>query len=387
MSASTENSASRPTPNSSGTKVLISLAAAVIVLIGLGRISSIVGPVFLALVLTICVYPVKQRLLLRGVPPVLAGMATILSVYAMVGALVASLWVSAVQLTRLLPQFAPQITELGNDLRIFLHDTLGIGDEQVRAIVDSVDLRVLIDTAYNLLGSAMNLGSGMVFLLLLVMFMSIDATYFPTILAVVKEKRAPVVEALSNFAKLSRSFMIMTTIFGAIVAVLNLALLLILGVPGAGLWALLSFVCGFIPFIGFWISLVPAAIMALLAGGLPTFIGVVAFYGVINSLIQSIIQPKFVSGSVNLNMTLTFLSVIFWSALLGPLGALMAVPLSLFARAILVDSHPQAAWLRPFIGDISESKAMLTIQRAEAKAAKAARAARKPANAPKKPSE
>lgn len=365
-----ENPASTPTLNSSGTKVLISLAAAVIVLIGLGRISSIVGPVFLALVLTICVYPLKQRLLLRGVPPVLAGMATIFSVYAMVGALVASLWVSAIQLTRLLPQFAPQMTELRTDLRVFLHDNLGIGDEQVRAIVDSIDLRVLIDTAYNLLGSAMNVGSGLVFLLLLVMFMSIDATYFPTILAVVKEKRAPVVEALSNFAKLSRSFMIMTTIFGAIVATLNLALLLILGVPGAGLWALLSFVCGFIPFIGFWISLVPAAIMALLAGGVPTFIGVVAFYGVINSLIQSIIQPKFVSGSVNLNMTLTFLSVIFWSALLGPLGALMAVPLSLFARAILVDSHPQAAWLRPLIGDISESKAMLAIQRAEAKAAK-----------------
>lgn len=359
-----------PGTGSSGTKVLISLAAAVIVLIGLSRISSIVGPVFLALVLTICVYPVKQRLMARGVPPVLAGMATILSVYAMIGALVASLWVSAVQLTRLLPQFAPQISELRGDLRVFLHDNLGIGDDQVRAIVDSIDLRVLFDTAYNLLGSAMNVGSGLVFLLLLVMFMSIDATYFPTILAVVKEKRAPVVEALGNFAKLSRSFMIMTTLFGAIVAVLNLALLLILGVPGAGLWALLAFVCGFIPFIGFWISLVPAAIMALLAGGLPTFIGVVAFYGVINSLIQSIIQPKFVSGSVNLNMTLTFLSVIFWSALLGPLGALMAVPLSLFARAILVDSHPEAAWLKPFIGDVNESKAMLASQRAAAKAAK-----------------
>lgn len=373
MSAATGTPASAPTPNSSGTKVLISLAAAVIVLIGLSRISSIVGPVFLALVLTICVYPVRQRLLARGVPPVLAGLATILSVYAMIGALVASLWVSAVQLTRLLPQFGPQITQLRADLRIFLHDNLGIGDDQVRAIVNSIDLRVLFDTAYNLLGSAMNVGSGLVFLLLLVMFMSIDATYFPTILAVVKEKRAPVVEALSNFAKLSRSFMIMTTLFGAIVATLNLTLLLILGVPGAGLWALLSFVCGFIPFIGFWISLVPAAIMALLAGGLPTFIGVVAFYGVINSLIQSIIQPKFVSGSVNLNMTLTFLSVIFWSALLGPLGALMAVPLTLFARAILVDSHPDSAWLKPFIGDVSESKAMLAHQRAAAKDAKSAK--------------
>lgn len=370
MSAANGTTAPGPGEGSSGTKVLISLAAAVIVLFGLSRISSIVGPVFLALILTICMYPLKQRLIARGVPAVLATISTILAVYAMIGALIASLWVSAVQLTQLLPQFAPQIAEVGDNLRAFLHDTLGIGDDQVRSIVNSIDLRVLFDTAYNLLGSAMNVGSGTIFLLLLVMFMGIDAAYFPTILAVVQEKRAPVVEALSNFARLSRSFMIMTTVFGAIVAVLNLILLLALGVPGAGLWALLAFVCGFIPFIGFWISLVPAAIMALLAGGLPSFIAVVAFYGVINSLIQSIIQPKFVSGSVNLNMTLTFLSVIFWSALLGPLGALMAVPLSLFARALLVDSHPQSAWLRPFIGDISESKAMLAAQREETKAAK-----------------
>lgn len=359
--------------NSSGTKVLISLAAAVIVLIGLSRIPSIVGPVFLALVLTICVYPLKQKLLARGAPPLVATMASILSVYAILGALVAAMWVSAVQFTKLLPQFAPQIAELRANLRVFLHDTLGIGDEQVRSILDSIDLGSLLNAAYSLLGSALNIGSGSVFLLLLILFMSIDAGYYPTILAVVKEKRAPVVDALTNFAKLSRSFMIMTTIFGAIVALLNLTLLLILGVPGAGLWAMLAFVCGFIPFIGFWISLVPAAIMALLAGGLPSFFAVVAFYGVINSLIQSIIQPKFVAGSVNLNMTLTFLSVIFWSALLGPLGALMAVPLSLFARAILVDAHPQSAWLRPFIGDITESKAMLKAQRGAAKSAKAAK--------------
>ncbi|MDO5751826.1 AI-2E family transporter [Arthrobacter sp.] len=370
MSEANAIPSSVPHQNSSGTKVLISLAAAVIVLFGLSRISSIVGPVFLALVLTISVYPLKQRLINRGVPAALATISTILAVYAMVGALIASLWVSAVQLTQLLPQFAPRISELRGQLRIFLHDNLGIGDDQIRSIVDSVDLRVLLDTAYNLLGSAMNVGSGTIFLLLLVMFMSVDAVYYPTILAVVKEKRAPVVEALSNFAKLSRSFMVMTTIFGAIVAMLNLILLLALGVPGAGLWALLAFVCGYIPFIGFWISLVPAAIMALLAGGLPAFIAVVAFYGVINSLIQSIIQPKFVSGTVNLNMTLTFLSVIFWSALLGPLGALMAVPLSLFARAILVDSHPQSAWLRPFIGDVNESKQMLQEQRAAAKTEK-----------------
>ncbi|PYI39895.1 AI-2E family transporter [Arthrobacter psychrolactophilus] len=374
MSSSHESSLPETVPQSSGGKVLISLAAAVIVLFGLSRISSIVGPVFLALVLTICVYPLKQRLIHRGIPVALATVSTILAVYAILAALVASLWVSAVQLTRLLPQYTSQITELGNDLRHFLHDTLGIGDEQVQTIINSVDLRVLLDAAYSLLGSVMNIGSGAVFLLLLLLFMSVDANYYPTILSSVQEKKASMVTALATFAKLSRSFMVMTTIFGAIVAALNLALLLILGVPGAGLWALLSFVCGFIPFIGFWISLVPVAIMALLSGGLPTLIGVLAFYGIINSLIQSVIQPKFVAGSVNLNMTLTFLSVIFWSALLGPLGALMAVPLSLFARAILVDSHPQAAWLRPFLGDIGEAKALLASRRASDKAAKSVKA-------------
>ena len=361
--------------DSSGTRILLGLAAAVVVLFGLNRMSSIVGPIFLALVLTICAYPIKQRLLEHRVPPVLATTASILSVYAMLGALVASLWVSAVQFTKLLPQFAPQIASLRQDAGTFLHDTLGIGEDQVRSIVDSIDLRSLLDVAYGLLGSVMNLGSGAIFLLLLVLFMSIDANYYPTILAAVKQKRAPLVDALGNFAKLSRSFMVMTTIFGAIVATLNLVLLLILGVPGAGLWALLSFVCGFIPFIGFWISMIPAAIMALLAGGIPSFIAVVAFYGVINSLIQSVIQPKFVAGTVNLNMTTTFVSVIFWSALLGPLGALMAVPLSLFARAILVDAHPKADWLRPLIGDITASKATLKAQREAVKAPKMGAAA------------
>lgn len=93
--------------NSSGTKVLISLAAAVIVLTGLGRISAIVCPVFPALILTSCVYPLKQRLIGRGVPAALATITTVLSVFAMLGAPIASLRVSAIQLTRMLPQYTP----------------------------------------------------------------------------------------------------------------------------------------------------------------------------------------------------------------------------------------------------------------------------------------
>jgi AI-2 transport protein TqsA len=53
---------------------------------------------------------------------------------------------------------------------------------------------------------------------------------------------------------------------------------------------------------------------------------VIVAYSVINVMIQSLLQPKFVGDAVGLSVTLTFLSRVFWSFVIGPLGALLAVP-------------------------------------------------------------
>ncbi|MFN2535252.1 MAG: AI-2E family transporter, partial [Pseudonocardiaceae bacterium] len=79
----------------------------------------------------------------------------------------------------------------------------------------------------------------------------------------------------------------------------------------------------------------PPALLALLEGGVRPAILVIVAYSVINMVIQSLIQPKFVGDTVVLSATLTFLSLVFWSYVLGPLGALLAVPLSLFTKALL----------------------------------------------------
>ena len=52
--------------------------------------------------------------------------------------------------------------------------------------------------------------------------------------------------------------------------------------------------------------------------------------------------------------TLTFVSLVFWSFVLGPIGALLAVPLTLFAKALLIDADPSAQWVRPLLGDRQE---------------------------------
>lgn len=78
-------------------------------------------------------------------------------------------------------------------------------------------------------------------------------------------------------------------------------------------------------------------------------IAVIIVYSVINFVIQSIIQPRYIGNSVGLSTTLTFLSLVFWTFILGPLGAILAVPMSLLLRAVVVEADPASRWLLPLV--------------------------------------
>ena len=153
----------------------------------------------------------------------------------------------------------------------------------------------------------------------------------------------------SSFARGTRSYLGVSAVFGLIVAVVDVIVLELMGVPGAFVWGVLAFVTNFIPNIGFVIGVVPPAVIALLDGGPGLMIAVIVMYSVVNFVIQSVIQPRFVGNAVGLSTSLTFISLIFWAWVLGPLGALLAVPMSLFFKAVLVEADPKARWMDPLI--------------------------------------
>ena len=141
--------------------------------------------------------------------------------------------------------------------------------------------------------------------------------------------------------------MVVTTVLGIAQGIVNWIALVILGVPGAFIWGLLAFVCSFIPNIGYFIAIIPPIIFGALVGGWPTVIAVIVVYGVINAVIQSVIQPRVVGKAVNLSQTITFFSVLFWAVVIGPIGAILAIPLTLLVRLLLVDTNPAMDWIRP----------------------------------------
>jgi len=71
---------------------------------------------------------------------------------------------------------------------------------------------------------------------------------------------------------------------------------------------------------------------------------------VVNFIASMIIQPKVTGEAVGLNISTTFASLIFWSIIIGPMGAILAVPLTLFFKCILFDSEGRTRWMSVFLG-------------------------------------
>jgi len=130
--------------------------------------------------------------------------------------------------------------------------------------------------------------------------------------------------SLVRFVQSTQRYLIMTALFGSIVAVLDTGALWLLGVPLPLVWGLFSFITNFIPNIGFVIGVIPPALLALLDEGWGKAITVVLVCSGLNVVIQTFIQPHFVGATVGISTELTFLSLVVWTFLLGALGALLA---------------------------------------------------------------
>jgi predicted PurR-regulated permease PerM len=328
--------------------VLLVTASLVVTLAGLRATAHIVGPAFLALVLTITVHPVRRRMVRRGMPEWLVSLAVLLSVVFLLLSVSLCTVFAIGRLAALLPTYIPDAEDSLADAGAWLADR-GVGADQVEAVTSAFDFDNLITLATDIFGAAIGVVSDLVFIVTLALFMAFDTGAIQRVLDRVRELKPDLVDALTSFAKGTRTYMAVSAGFGLIVAVIDGVALQLMGVPGAFVWAVLAFVTNFIPNIGFVIGVIPPALIGLLEGGPGLMVGVLAVYCVINLIIQSIIQPRYVGDAVGLTPTITMLSLVFWAWALGPLGALLAVPLSLLMRALLIEADPAAAWAMPLI--------------------------------------
>lgn len=323
--------------------ILLGLAAAIVVAAGLQAVAWLIGPAFMALIIVISVAPVQGALRRHGWPGWATTVVVVLLVYAILIGLALGIVYSVARLATELPQYAAAASGLVNRLTAGLAGA-GVGPEQLRQAASSLDLGKLAGILGALLGSVAGLASNLVFLLALLLFLGVEAGGAGDRVASIAADRPHTSAALERFASGTRRYLLVTTVFGLIVAVLDWIALLLLGIPLAATWGLLAFITNYIPNIGFVIGVVPPALLGLLVGGPQLMLVVIVVFCGINFVVQSIIQPRFIGDAVGLSVTVTFLALVFWAWLLGPLGAILAIPLTLLAKALLVDLDPKARW-------------------------------------------
>jgi len=323
--------------------ILIGAAAAVVVVAGVQATAWLIGPAFMALIVVIAVAPVQGWLLRRGWPGWATTLVVVLLVYAILLGLALGIIVSLARLGTELPQYASKAQGLVDSATAKLA-ALGVGPEQIKQAAGSLNLGKLAGVIGALLSSVAGLASNFVFLLALLLFLSVETGGAGDRVASIAADRPQIAEALGHFAWGTRQYLLVTTVFGAIVAVLDTVALALLGIPLAVTWGLLSFITNYIPNIGFILGVIPPALLGLLTGGPKLMVIVIVVYCVLNTVIQSVIQPRFIGDAVGLSVTVTFVVLFFWAWLLGPLGAILAIPITLLCKALLVDIDPQARW-------------------------------------------
>ena len=181
-----------------GLIILLGVAAALVVAVGMRQFANILGPVFLALVLSIAVHPIRRLAARYHLPAWLGMILSLVAVYAIVFGLFAILVVAGIQFASLLQSYGPQFQAFLQDAAAAL-ETVGISSQQIQDFVNELSPSRLVGVAGSLLGGLAGVLSDIFFLIVLLFFTVVDAGDFAS-----KVARAPVHGSLVALANISR---------------------------------------------------------------------------------------------------------------------------------------------------------------------------------------
>jgi predicted PurR-regulated permease PerM len=129
-------------------------------------------------------------------------------------------------------------------------------------------------------------------------------------------------------ARLSRLFLIQLLLNGAFGLVIGIGLALI-GVPSAILWGILAAALRFVPYIGAAIAaLFPLALAVAVDPGWSMLLWTLALFIVVEPIVGHIVEPMVYGQSTGLSPVAVVASATFWTALWGPIGLVLATPLT-----------------------------------------------------------
>lgn len=337
------------------TRIFITTAAIVIILAGIKFAAEIVIPFLLSLFIAIICSPVIRFMTARKVPLWLA-ISLLFVLFMTIFLFLAGLINSTIrEFTLSIPQYKILLSERLNTLMQLAQRwdiPIVFSREQ---ILELLDPSIIMNFVSKILLSFSGVVTNIFVLLLVVVFMLFEAPTAKHKLAVAFGGNAETENHLNRILQGVISYLGVKTTVSLTTGVAIWILLESFNVQYAVLWATLSFLFNYIPNIGSIIAGVPIVVQALLLNGFPTGFGVMIGIVAINMLIGNVLEPRMMGKRLGLSTLIVFLSLLFWGWLLGTVGMLLSVPLTM-ALKIALESSPATIRYAGLLGDISEEK-------------------------------
>jgi predicted PurR-regulated permease PerM len=347
-----------------------------LVVVGLYWLQAVLIPLALAVLLTFMLSPVVSTLHRRGLGRVPSVLVTVLLAISILGGIG---WT----LTRQMVRFADELPRYSSNIRHRIADLRGASkgssvEKVQKAVADVVGeiqktgtpsatpqkpLAVVLETS-SILVHLPNLlhalaAAGVVTVLVIFMLLERLELRDRVILLIGYRRVTSTTRALDEAgARISRYLLMQSLVNGSFGVAVALGLFLI-GVPYAVTWGSLAAALRFIPYLGAFVALLlPLAIsLAVFPGWLEPAL-VVALFLVLELITGSVLEPWLYGQSAGVSQVALLIALTFWAWLWGPVGLLMATPLTVCL--IVLGKHlPALKFLVVLMGDrpVIEAKA------------------------------
>lgn len=322
------------------TFALMAIASVFIIMFGIKLSAVILNPILLAMVITITVLPLPNKLSQRGLPGWLSLVLTVAAVVGVLLLVIAMVFVGVAKLSVDLSAYTDEIAKQAQETATWMETNafsaaLGIGAP------DSDAINKAAAAVLGWIGSTL---TAIVMTLLIFVFMIAAAVSLPRSTRKGLQTSYPAIERVSSLTEDVRRYVSIMTLINFLVGLGDTILLWIVGVNYAILWGVLSWLLGYIPTIGFWLALIPPTLLAWIELGPSAALIVFIGYVLINGSVQNFVQPKMMGERLNISPVVVFVSLFVWGWLLGGIGAILAVPLTLLIFTFL-DGFEGTRWV------------------------------------------
>ena len=325
-----------------GFRIIVGAAAFVIIIAGLYIAQSVIVLLLISLFLALLGTPPVLWLKKKHIPSVvsvLIVMAGMVFIIILIGAQIGS---SFSNFLDQLPLFQSSIREQVLELSAYLRSKGFSGTQKL--LLDYVKPEVLLKLTANLLSGLSSVLSDLALVLLTVTFILLEVSSFPIKLRAILGDPKQKFPKFTEFVNDMKRYMVIKTLLSLATGVLIAFWLYILDVDYPILWGFIAFLLNYIPNIGSIVAAIPALILAFIQFGIGSAVLVTVGYIVVNFIIGNVIEPRLMGRKFGLSTLIVFLSLIFWGAMLGLVGAILSVPLTMTLK-FAFENNESTRWI------------------------------------------